>query len=204
MELAKHIRSTCSISNGAVLKDGMLLYSSSDVETPRFVEAAYKQLGINYARFYKMDKLSKLGWLTSEVLLQGNSTKGDYDPYQTSLVFANANASLESDIRYLNSVSDIASPALFVYTLPNIMIGEICIRNNFKGETAFFIAEGFDGVFMEQYVHNLFLTRDLKRCICGWVDVLADQYKAVLFLVEQGEGSTPFTADHMNLVFNKA
>ena len=78
-----------------------------------------------------------------------------YKPEDIGVVLANANSSLDTDIKYFETVKDIASPALFVYTLPNIVIGEICIRHNFKGENAFFIFEEFDAGFIQQYVSNL-------------------------------------------------
>ena len=80
------------------------------------------------------------------------------------------------------SVNDIASPSLFVYTLPNIVTGEICIRNNFKGEDAFFVSESFDPGFIENYVNNLLDNNILQTCICGWVELLGNEYKAALFL----------------------
>jgi hypothetical protein len=74
---------------------------------------------------------------------------------------------------------------LFVYTLPNIVIGEICIRHNFKGENAFFVFDDFNAGFIENYVNNLINNNILQSCICGWVELLDDQYKSVLFLVEK-------------------
>jgi hypothetical protein len=101
------------------------------------------------------------------------------------LSLANANASLDTDLKYYESVKGIPSPALFVYTLPNIMIGEICIRNNFKGESGFYISQKFDAGLMEQTVSYLLDNDILKACIAGWVDVLGEDYKAVLYLVEK-------------------
>jgi len=120
------------------------------------------------------------------------------------LILTNANASLDSDLKYMESVNDIPSPALFVYTLPNIMTGEICIRNNFKGEDAFFIFEKFDAAFIETYVNNLLNNGILEACICGWVDVLGDEYKAVLFLVEKEEkaNSVMFSKKNLNSIFD--
>ena len=95
-----------------------------------------------------MDSLSKLGWLAAEILLKDSFNKEALSVRKMSgLVFANANSSLDTDIKYYETAKDIASPALFVYTLPNIVIGEICIRHNFKGENAFFISEQFDAGF---------------------------------------------------------
>ncbi|WP_348052860.1 hypothetical protein [Mucilaginibacter sp.] len=167
-----------------------------------FLVDIYKHFELNYTRFYKMDRLSKLGWLTSELLLKESFDKEKYNPAEVGIVFANANSSLDSDVKYMSSVSDIPSPALFVYTLPNIMIGEISIRNHFKGEAAFFVSESFDATFMEQYINNLFYNDIFKACICGWVDVLGNDYKAVLFLVEKGNGIISFTTDNMNKYFN--
>ena len=97
--------------------------------------------------------------------------KERYKPGEVGIVFANANASLDADLNYWESVKKIPSPALFVYTLPNIVIGEICIRNNFKGENAFFVQEKFDIPFTEFYVNNLLDKHDLNACICGWIDI---------------------------------
>ncbi len=150
-----------------------------------------------------MDNLSKLGWLTSELLLK-HFDKTLYKPEEVGLILSNANASLDSDRRYLNSVADIPSPALFVYTLPNIMTGEICIRNGFKGEDAFFISEQFDADFIAGYVQNLLDHDTLKACICGWVDVLGNDYKSALFLIEKQEGpnSIIFSRENMIQQFN--
>ena len=95
------------------------------------------------------------------------------------------------------------SPALFVYTLPNIVIGEISIRHGFKGENAFFISEGFDAAFIEQYVNNLINNNILQCCICGWVEVLEDNYNATLFLLEKikSANSVNFTKENLNKIY---
>ncbi|MCK7560110.1 hypothetical protein MKQ70_36410 [Chitinophaga sedimenti] len=103
---------------------------------PDFLRSLYDRFAGQYQKFHKMDLLSKLGWLSTEVLLQDISLS-QYAPEDIALVFANRSASLDTDERYYETVSDIASPALFVYTLPNIVIGEISIRHKLKGENAF-------------------------------------------------------------------
>lgn len=150
-----------------------------------------------------MDNLSKLGWLTAEILLKDSFRAGKYQPEAIGVVLANASSSLDTDIKYYETAKDIASPALFVYTLPNIVIGEICIRHHFTGETAFFIFDAFDAAFIEQYVSNLFNNNILQCCICGWVELLDDQYKAVLFLVEKDKAGQDnlFTKENMNKTY---
>lgn len=199
-----HITSSCIISNNSVYKNGALVYENKTADLPAVLLSVYQHFELSYSRFYKMDNLSKLGWLTSEILLKDSFQKENYKPEDVGLILSNANASLDSDQKYLKSVDDIPSPALFVYTLPNIMIGEICIRNNFKGEDAFFVAEKFDTIFTEQYVGSLLDNNIIRACICGWVDVLADEYKSALFLVEKGEKQNAplFNADNMTKLFN--
>ncbi|MES2425845.1 MAG: hypothetical protein V4560_02690 [Bacteroidota bacterium] len=203
MNINNYITSNCTISKYVIYRNEVPVFENRGIDLPAFLLAAYKHLGLNYPKFYKMDKLSKLGWLASEVLLNGTSIK-QYQPEEVGLILSNANASLDSDQKYIQSVSDIPSPALFVYTLSNIMIGEICIRNNFKGEDAFFIFEKFDAAFIETYVNDLLNNDILKACICGWVDVLGEDYKAVLFLVEKEEkdNSVPFTKKNLDTIFD--
>lgn len=180
----KYITASCVISKGVVYRNGISLFTNTELALSEFLLAAYRHFDFKYPKFYKMDNLSKLGWLASELIMQDGPEPGHYQPEEIGLVFSNASASLDTDIKYYDTVKEIASPALFVYTLPNIVMGEICIRHQFKGENAFFISEKFDAAFIQQYVNNLFNNNTLQACICGWVEVLEDQYKTVLFLVE--------------------
>jgi hypothetical protein len=170
-----------------------------------FLLAAYKDLSINYPRFYKMDNLSRLGILATEMLMKESFTKSSH-PYETSVVLCNASSSLDADIKYYETVANIASPALFVYTLPNVAIGEICIKHGFKGENAFFIFNTFDAGFTEQYVNNLFETAAIKTCICGWLECIGEEYNTVLFLVERknDEKLISFTKENIYNIYQTA
>ena len=198
----KHITGSCIISKGKVIKDGVTLFEK-DTDLPDFLLSIYHHFQVNYPKFYKMDNLSKLGWLTAEVLLKDSFQHDNYKPEDTGVILANANSSLDDDIKYFASINDVASPSLFVYTLPNIVIGEICIRNHFKGEQAFYIQPEFDSDFIAQQVNYLLDKDILQTSICGWVDVLEQEYKAVLFLVEKkkNEDSVLFSAENMNNIF---
>ncbi|SHM28185.1 hypothetical protein SAMN05216524_1011402 [Mucilaginibacter sp. OK098] len=152
-----------------------------------------------------MDNLSKLGWLAAEILLKEGFKEYNYQPEEVGVVLANSNSSLDNDLKYADTIKEFPSPAVFVYTLPNIVIGEICIRHKFKGEHAFFIQDNFDAEFIKQQVNYLLENDNLQACICGWVEVLEQNYKAVLFLVEKKktEKSLLFSAENMDNVFNK-
>jgi hypothetical protein len=178
-----YITASCAISNDIVYKNEKPVFENTHSSINDFLLNIYNHFDIKYPKFYKMDNLSKLGWLATEVLLMGSFDKTKYAPGEVGVVLSNANSSLDTDLKYFESTKEFASPSLFVYTLPNIVTGEICIRHHFKGENTFFIHEKFDANFIEQYVNNLVNNNILQACICGWVDVLLEDYRTVLFLV---------------------
>lgn len=195
-----YISSHCSISNNIVRYNNEEVFTGADDDIPAFLLSVYQHLEVKYPKFYKMDNLAKLGWLAAEVLLK-DFDKAKYQPTDIGVVLTNASSSLDADKRYFESAKDIASPALFVYTLPNIVIGEICIRHHFKGENAFYIFERFDADFISSYVSLLLETGQMQACICGWVEMTATSYKAVLFLIEK-EGTIPFTTENINKIYS--
>jgi hypothetical protein len=197
-----HITASCVIRDNRIYQQGRLVWEQSGSGLADFLIAGYQHFGFQYPKFYKMDHLSKLGWLAAELLLRERFDPAQYRPEEMAVVLSNANSSLDTDYRYFASVSDIPSPALFVYTLPNIMVGEICIRNNFKGENAFFITESFDAAFIATYVSDLLGTGNASACICGWVEVLGDRYAAALFLIENKDAALSFTAENMIGMYN--
>jgi hypothetical protein len=198
-----YITASCIIAENAVYKNNEQIFENRSAGVESFLVSVYQYFNINYPKFYKMDNLSKLGWLASEILLENGLQKGKYAPEDVALILANKSGSLDTDIKYFETVKTIASPALFVYTLPNIVIGEICIRNNFKGENAFFIFERFNPGFMQQYVQHLFDSDAAKAVICGWVEIMDNHYKAALYLVEKEQPSDAvlFTEENINHLY---
>jgi hypothetical protein len=201
--IEKYITASCIISNQVVYKNEEQVFENKEAVLADFLVSAYHHFEIKYPKFYKMDNLSKLGWLATEILLKDSFHETEYQPADIGVVLTNASSSLDTDIKYYETTKSIASPALFVYTLPNIVIGEICIRHHFKGENAFFIFDEFDAGFIEQYVSNLLNNNILQSCICGWVELLDDQYKSVLFLVEKNKPgqNNLFTKEHINKIY---
>ena len=153
-----------------------------------------------------MDHLAQLGFLAAELTLKGRTISEEYGAAEAGIVFCNANASLDADLHYFDSVKNIPSPAQFVYTLPNIVIGEISIRHRLKGENAFFVQENFDPSFVEFYVSDLFARHRLKVCLCGWVEYLGGNYKSVIYLVENKPGNRylQFTIDNIHQIYDRA
>lgn len=197
-----YITASCAISREVVYTNDVAVYRSQGASLPGFLEGAYQFFGCNYPKFHKMDNLGKLGFLASELILRPSDIDR-FAPADRGIVLANANASLDTDLKYYETVSAIASPALFVYTLPNIVIGEISIRNQFKGENAFFVFNSFDATFIHGYVTSLFAGNLVQVCVCGWIEALHDQYKAVLVLVEKQMPDTAelFTPENFNKIY---
>lgn len=200
-----HIRASCVISKGTVYKNGRAVFSNHGKSVAEFLDSVYVFADSRYPKYYKMDHLSKLGFLATEILLKSNEEIKTCPAGEVGIVLSNASSSLDTDIKYFKTVSDFASPALFVYTLPNIVIGEICIRNGFKGENAFFISEKFEAPFIVEYVDNLINNNILQCCICGWIEMLRDSYKAALFLVHKNvvhsSDSVPFDVNQIVQIY---
>jgi hypothetical protein len=193
----------CHIRNRTLIGQGKTIYANSIGTFDDFLTGAFQKVAPAYARFYKMDHLSKLGFLAAEVLLKDVKLLNRYTPEQVSLVLSNAHASLDSDVRYLESVKNIPSPALFVYTLPNIVAGEICIRHGIKGENAFFVFPEFDAVQLSEYVSMVMGSEKTQACVAGWVEVMGDQHDVFLYLAEKrgAGGAVEHTAGQLDQLY---
>jgi hypothetical protein len=199
MAAQKYITSVCSISNNQIRLNGEQAFAANGLAIDDFLPAVYQHFQISYPKFHKMDNLSKLGFLAAELLLKQGFDRNYYQPEQVGTVLVNANASLDMDLKYYESIKEVPSPSLFVYTLPNIVAGEICIRHHFKGENAFFVSPNFDAAFLKQQAGYLLDHNILQACICGWIDVLGQDHNATLFLVEKvkREKSVDFSIENM-------
>ncbi|MBL7858699.1 MAG: hypothetical protein JNM57_13510 [Cyclobacteriaceae bacterium] len=177
----------CVIRNFSIWVNHERCIQSSTTSLEEFLVAAYTQINMNYPRYYKMDSLSKVGILAAELLWRDAKIIRPDSPESIAVILSNAHASLDTDVRYWESAKKQASPALFVYTLPNIVTGEICIRHNLKGENAFFIAERFDPVLLSDYAGMVLDQPGTKLCMGGWLDVMNDHHDVFLYLMEKSE-----------------
>ena len=177
-ELA-HIR----MEQGGVYLDGRKVFQGDSSEFRVFARELYRALELDYGKFFKMSPLSKLGFLASEYLLREVDTSS-WDLSRVALVLANRSSSLHTDNIYQESVAHKPSPAIFVYTLPNIVIGEICIRHGFMGEGVFYIQEEYDSALLREHAVFLLETGEATHCIHGWVEMdIQGSYLADLVLL---------------------
>jgi hypothetical protein len=199
-----YIQSICTIQNNEIILDGVSIFKLEPTTFSDFSKKAYQNFEINYPKFFKMDSLSKLAFLGAELLLKN---KIDTEKENNiALVFANNSSSLDTDIKYQNSISDpenyFPSPAVFVYTLPNICIGEISIRHQLKSENSFFIFDEFNPAFMMNYANVLLDSKKADKVLCGWVEYYDEEYKAFLYLVTK-EGDLEHKIEALLTEYNK-
>lgn len=180
MNVMKKI-SSCTIEHSKIILDENLIFETESNTFPEFAKEAYKSLELSYPKFHKMDSLSKLAFLASEMLLK------EEDHSRTALVFANKSSSLDTDFKYQESINSqenyFPSPAVFVYTLPNICVGEISIKHKMQTENAFFVLDEFDEKFLNDYAEQILQSGKADKVLCGWVELFQENYKAFVYLL---------------------
>lgn len=187
----KEIIAYAHIKNNRVNVNGQTVYTSPGVPLSQFLTDAYKSLNVSYPKFHKMDTMCKLGFLATEYALVNTDFMSN-DRSKMAIILSNASSSLETDRQHQHSIADknnyFPSPAVFVYTLPNIVIGEIAIRHKITGENAFFVSEKFDASLIVNYLNMLF-SNNTETAISGWVQVDGEAYEAFIFLVQKPDNT---------------
>ena len=194
------ITSWCTIKAGEITVDDRLIFKTDDVDFHQVSKEAYRALEVSYPKFFKMDNLSKLAFLGAELMLKDKAASN------TALLLSNRSSSLDTDVKYQQSIADKAdyfpSPAVFVYTLPNICLGEISIRHQLKSENSFFIFDAFNPAFMAHYAHLLMATGKAETVLCGWTELMDEHYEAFVYLVGK-EGAMAHNEQNLATLYNK-
>lgn len=170
------ITSICKITPQGVSVNAMPWYKPDTEESndmQAFFSAVYEQLGVDYRKFFKMDALSKLGFLASELVLR--KMDKEVPKEDMGIAIFNRSASLEADRKFQQTIQHqddfFPSPAEFVYTLPNIVLGEIAIRNKIYGETAFYLMPEYQIGALTQVIGEMIHFAGMKQALVGWVEV---------------------------------
>ncbi len=181
MHASHHIQSYCHVRNGSVLLNGKTIFESAASDWKTFSKTAYRQLDMDHSKFFKMDTLSKLAMIASEPLLRSEPEKN------IALVLSNRASSLDTDRKHQKSIEDpelfYPSPAVFVYTLPNICLGEISIKHRLFSENSFFVFDTFNADILYDYATGLLNGNSAEKVLCGWVDNDNEKYGAFLYVV---------------------
>jgi len=181
------IKSYCHIKNQSVWVNGDLAYTLEAEDFSGFAKSTYKSLGLKYPKFFKMDNLSKLAFLASEFIFKEEVL--DELENNIALVFSNNASSLDTDRKHQDSIQNteeyFPSPAVFVYTLPNICMGEISIKHKLYSENSFFIFARFNAEHLQLYANGLLQNGKAEKVLSGWINFDDNNYEAFLYLVEE-------------------
>ncbi|TKT90930.1 hypothetical protein [Dyadobacter frigoris] len=190
----------CHIDENSCSVNGETVLQKNEESSDSWFKQLYKDLAIEYPKFYKMDMLSQAGFIGSELIKRANPDLiSNYNDDEIALLFANSESSADTDIRFKESYLDkkTPSPSLFVYTLPNIVLGEIAIRNKWFGENMFAVLPKFTPDFFVQYGMVL-LTTGSKAVLAGWLGILEGRVEVFLFLVEtESNKGEPFDIENI-------
>ena len=177
---------SCRIQDEKIFLNEELIFEMANESFPKFIKTAYKRLNKSYPKFHKMDRLCKLAYVTCTYLLE----QVDFSaakPEEIAMVFSNRHSTYHTDAKHAASIKEkdnyFPSPNVFVYTLPNILIGELCIKYNIQGESVFFIQDDIDKDMLMDYGSALIQSGDAKICICGWCDYIEDAYLSEIFII---------------------
>ena len=107
-----------------------------------------------------------------------------------AVILFNETGSLHADSAFQTTIQQpeafFPSPSVFVYTLPNIVTGEIAIRNKYYGESNFMVLPKRDDKLMAEVIEQAFQDHTTQSIITGWIEAPDDDnYKAELYIIER-------------------
>ncbi|MGV8829291.1 MAG: beta-ketoacyl-[acyl-carrier-protein] synthase family protein [Breznakibacter sp.] len=157
------------------------------VKFAEYIRDRYKSLGESNLKFFKMDNLSKLGYVASCLLMKDVCLS--FPSNRIGIVLASRSGSLDTDMNHQKIVDqhlpEGASPAVFVYTLANVVAAEMAIKHKFQGELTVFIREAKDLDFLCDYSQKLIASDLCDAVLYGWCDLLNEEYNAELKLIKR-------------------
>ena len=163
----------------------------------------YRKYVGDYPKYHKMDALSRLAFLATELLLsRGDVPQGS----KRATILFNRTSSVVADRCHLGSIAKpgefYPSPSVFLGTLPNIATGEIAIRHGYTGETSLYITDFRDEALMKKVVSSSFSQGGFRSLICGFVDCESVDSGFVNSEFVDGDRGDRFEADLKILVSN--
>jgi 3-oxoacyl-[acyl-carrier-protein] synthase-1 len=146
-----------------------------------------------------MDNLCKAGFLAAELICKDVL----YDKNDAAIVCFNKSSSLADDMIYQQTICDknsyYPSPSVFVYTLANIVTGEIAIRNKIIGESSFYITESFSPVQIHNAITDIFQDDYVNHLLCGWTEYDYNHCDILMMYIKRNsQSSTKLTPQYIS------
>lgn len=201
------IKSYCRITDDAVILDGDSIGITPSGKGS-WLGDIYSTLEVGYPKFFKMDRLSKAGFLGACLVLEKCGFDHETPKEDVSVVLMNRSSSLDNDTAYTKTIGPdefFPSPAVFVYTLANIVAGEIAIRYKIKGETSFYVSEGFCAQTLCDLTEGAFSDPAIKQVLCGWTEYFDGKCDVFLMLAGRTadgcDGMMEFSETNINNLY---
>ncbi|HQV52129.1 MAG: hypothetical protein IPH21_02100 [Flavobacteriales bacterium] len=191
-----------SYRNGHFTVNGKLLAeptSSPDTD----LNNAWSALGIELPRFPRMDRSSKLVAICgSSFFIEGGALAG-HSKETIGMVIMGKHGSMDTDSKYQAQLDadNHASPGQFVYTLPNIAMGEFSIQHGLYGSGLCLLNNAPDLSQMREACVILLHDHGMDAIVCGWSDIFADQATAT-FMVVTERTLADWNAAELEKIFN--
>lgn len=135
----------------------------------------YRSRETGYPKYFKMDPLCRLGFIGAEMLL---GPTPDVNGDSHAIVVIGRGGSIADDRRYQETIANddnyFPSPAVFVYTLANIVTGEIAIRHKLYGESSSYLIENYVPETITRLLYTAFADPDVNQVTGGWIDCDSD------------------------------
>lgn len=188
--MSVYISSYCRLTKDSCILNGELLKTFED-GLGSWAKQLYKYLGLDYPKLHKMDELAKYAFLASEIATADLGIEKHYQDDEVGLLFANSSSSHIADTKFQKSyaIDGSPSPGVFVYTLPNILMGEISIRKKWFGDNRFVIQKEFDPSALITQI-ELMHSSGSDAVLAGWVEVNQEEIDVLVFIVEKTDRTT--------------
>ncbi|MCS6981322.1 MAG: hypothetical protein N2110_05620 [Flavobacteriales bacterium] len=191
------------LRNGQLWSDGRLLAAvpadlSASMEG---LHDIYRKAAFNYPKFFKADGFCKAGLLT--VLPWWKTLRAHPRAIQgCMLLFTDSGCHLADEEHIKGMQNGSPSPAVFVYTLPNILLGEWSILLGWKGFGSCFLMPSCD-VHQIQKIIELHRT-DQKETplLWGWCSAFPDRIAAAAFFCDQEATAQPLSCENIQQILN--
>ena len=175
------------ISKPHVILDSIIIRKNHEIENREILRNIYKEESNTYPKFYKMDALSQLAFAGASILDNRGIFRA-WNKERVGLLFINSWGSLESDMHHqklIDTKNTAPSPSVFVYTLPNILIGELCIYFGWNGENLFMIDNKFDRSEWLDMAQSWIENNAVDHVIGGWVEYYQNEMALQLIILDK-------------------
>lgn len=197
------ILSTTTYSNGGFTANGKELASSTG-DLDHDLTNAWAAMEVKLPRFVRMDRSSKLVSIAAAPFFKAEGALTTYPKDRIGMVIMGTHGSMDTDQRYLDQLQaeNHASPGLFVYTLPNIALGELSIQHGLHGSGLCLLSDSPDVDQMKNACEILLHDHGMEAVICGWANIFAGSAAATFMVVTTGKDGN-WDNDELERIFNE-